>query len=546
VASHQTSPTAVSWAAVAPALGVAAGVIALGALTGFSARGPWDDAYMFVRYAAHLIQYRTLAWDPGGEPTYGLTSVAYLLLVVPLRLIGGDSPALILVLASALGGMAFLVLLAVAVSCYGHAGEPRRRLSLLLVLVVIAMSIHRFAPHLVSGMDTTFALAFVAAYIVLLQAYEARGTRLCAAGLAAVGSLAFWVRPDLLLYTLGVPLGLILLGRAGRARRQAVGIVAVVVLATAVQIALSWRYFRSPLPLAFYAKSLPHYGDFFHSRYRFFGLRELGHYLESFWPFLAILVGAWLVEPRLWWRRASPGEKGLMLATVAFLLYYATAVLQIMGYHQRFYYPTLPALAFLSVRALDGLVASAEPWSMRWAPRWRWLLSGLVLGILLPQTLVMGTRLVSEFQAGWIGRFDVAEYYRASHQHLWFKLDEFSRLPDDLVMATTEIGLPAALNPRKRIVDLAGLNEPALARDGVSILFVIYRDRPDLIYLPHPDYRDMIAQLLHDPGFRTTYEVLDARALGAVMGLALRRASTHYGAMRAIVGGTASALPRLD
>src|SRR4029453_7354546 len=42
----------------------------------------WDDSYMFVRYADNLRAFHTVAWNPGGAPTYGLTSPLFLSVVL--------------------------------------------------------------------------------------------------------------------------------------------------------------------------------------------------------------------------------------------------------------------------------------------------------------------------------------------------------------------------------------------------------------------------------------------------------------------------------
>ena len=63
------------------------GVVALNVLWHFSAFYAWDDAYMFTRYADNLLATGKATWNPGGEPTYGLTSVLYLAVVVPFHLL---------------------------------------------------------------------------------------------------------------------------------------------------------------------------------------------------------------------------------------------------------------------------------------------------------------------------------------------------------------------------------------------------------------------------------------------------------------------------
>ena len=46
-----------------------------------------DDAYMFVRYARNILNHGAVSWNPGEAPTYGLTSLGYLGLVLLLQTI---------------------------------------------------------------------------------------------------------------------------------------------------------------------------------------------------------------------------------------------------------------------------------------------------------------------------------------------------------------------------------------------------------------------------------------------------------------------------
>ena len=109
-------------------------------------------------------------------------------------------------------------------------------------------------------------------------------------------------------------------------------------------------------------------------------------------------------------------------------------------------------------------------------------------------------------------------------------------MPDDLVIATTEVGLPAALNPGKVIVDKAGLNETTIARNGFSADWLLERYAPDLIYLPHPHYRGMARALVGNPAFVAGYQIYSSQELGGVlMGVAVRRDGPYANRLRAIM-----------
>jgi hypothetical protein len=130
---------------------------------------------------------------------------------------------------------------------------------------------------------------------------------------------------------------------------------------------------------------------------------------------------------------------------------------------------------------------------------------------------------------------DLQEHTRTGWpSEYWYRLDRFVSLPDDLVIAATEVGLPGVLAPRKTIVDLAGLNESQFARHPFSAERLFARYRPDLLYMPHPNYAEMnraIEERLDAEG----YDFHTARELDVDFGVAIRRDSRHYDAMRRIV-----------
>ena len=104
-------------------------------------------------------------------------------------------------------------------------------------------------------------------------------------------------------------------------------------------------------------------------------------------------------------------------------------------------------------------------------------------------------------------------------------------------MATTEVGIPAAMNPQKIIVDLSGLNETNFVRNGFSADYLFQNYQPDLIYMPHPHYQRTIEQISGHPHFVQSYEYFPASVLGVEMGVALKRDSRYHSEMRAIVKG---------
>lgn len=518
---------------------VACGAMLVGAVVSrFSVYYAWDDAYMFVRYADNILATGVPAWNAGGGPTYGLTSPLYLAIVLPLRVALPESPALVIILASLVCGVAFVaIVLASAARAARRAGGLPAPWMVLFVVFALALSNVPLSAHVVSGMDTTFALAWAAAYIVIARRADRTRTAASAVVMGLWGGLCFFARPELLLYAFAIPSAMLLWPGSAGTRRHAAIALAVTTAALAAEIGLAALVLGSPLPLPFFAKSLKIYGESMYASYRLVPGRQLLAFLRSHWPLLVAIAAGALVGFRALFGRERAVNRGLLIGTGLLLAYEALFVLQIMHYHQRFYYPTLPALIFLAV---DGLGAIA---GRRRRLEQRTLVALVALGTVAVAVLL--TPFARELWAHWrgglpsrcVGRFDLRWGYRARWQHLWYRLDRVADLPDDLAIATTEVGLPAALSPRREIVDLSGLNTPTIARHGFSADTLFDTHQPDLFYMPHADNQRMDEQIRGHPYFQQHYDYFPAKQLGTLLGVAIHRGSRHHAALRAIAEG---------
>ena len=224
-----------------------------------------------------------------------------------------------------------------------------------------------------------------------------------------------------------------------------------------------------------------------------------------------------------------------------FFGYHAQVALPIMHYEQRFLYPALPALLLVGARGMQ----------LTWAHlnRHPVLMSLNAKGVrgLLALGLAVGcfAAFVGPTLETWANvpdtptpQLKVKKEWELRYKNYWYALDRVSTLPDGVVIATTEVGRPGAMNPGKTIVDLGGLNEPAFAMEGYSGDVLFHRYQPDLIYLPHPDYKELSAQIQNDARFREGYEYFPGGSLPipSVMGVAIRKGSPHYPGLAAAFG----------
>jgi hypothetical protein len=97
------------------------------------------------------------------------------------------------------------------------------------------------------------------------------------------------------------------------------------------------------------------------------------------------------------------------------------------------------------------------------------------------------------------------------------------RLPSGASIALSEYGYVGARAPEVTLIDMVGLHSPEIARNGFSASALL-EEQPDLIWLPHHDYRDVLHALLESERLWAEYDVY----VGAFdFGVAVRRESVN-------------------
>ena len=504
----------------------------------------WDDAYIFQRYASNVLAEHRVSWNLHGEPTYGMTTPAFLAVTAPILAVFRSKPALSAALASAIPGFVFLGLLGYLL--LRHADVPRapRRAALGLVALVVALS--NTPDHFASGMDTTFGLAFAVVYLIAANRLSGAPSRARAVTLGVLGGLVYWVRPEMLLYSTLVPAALFALGGDRAVRRAGAEALVVTALILGVELGICQIYFGSALPLPFYAKATGLYGPHIAQVYRGVTTVELLAFLGGYWPLFAVVLLDAVVFARVRSAMGSPPhttafERGLQAATLLFIAYHWLLVIPVMHYASRFYQPTVPALAFLAARALGRFHRVFErAWGAdegRLAP-----VAAAAVAFLAYQA---GTPLMIQGKDFFVAikdrrwpELDLSRHAATEGpQGYWYAIDRFMKLPDDLVIATTEVGIPSMMSPKKTIVDIAGLNETEFAKKPFSAERLFARYEPDLIYMPHSVYPAMNKAILAAPQFEGYDFYPRAELRTKDFGLAIRRDSKHYAAMVAVMRG---------
>jgi hypothetical protein len=100
--------------------------------------------------------------------------------------------------------------------------------------------------------------------------------------------------------------------------------------------------------------------------------------------------------------------------------------------------------------------------------------------------------------------------------------------PPGARLAMSEHGLVAARAPAAVIIDVIGLHDRWFARHRFTAA-ELFRRRPDLIWMPHPDYTQMIRDILDSDDF---WRDFDFYPDALTFGVAVRRDGDAAAALR--------------
>lgn len=515
--------------------GAALAVLIWGLLFAFntpSACVTWDDAYMFVRYATRLVNGFGLSWNPEQGPTWGPTSLAFLLVVTPMRLLF-ERPDQVAFAASMLSGALFIGLQLVLVKQVAPACTAARLFVLALLLGTLALGGDSLTSHFYSGMDTTFAMAYLSAFLVAAHRLLDNPSRGASAVAGVLAGFAPWARPEFAVYAALVPLSLVTSSNP-TTRRAGLQVLALSAGVMLLCWAGCWAYFGTPLPLAFYVKSTPFYDQHFLRLYANAPRLQLEQFVATFSPVL--LVGA--LASLLRWRSALTAriDVALALALTLVIAYYRYHVLQVMFYFQRFYYPTLPVLLYLLLVGVSRWLGNPPGPAVQLRAR----LGGTrTMNALAGLALIAACALELRPNAPDLPRTLLCSGVWKSQLGLHWRA--LGPLPDDIVIATTEVGMPGVWNPNKTIVDLSGLNDRAIATRHSTPLQAVEAARADVVYL-HKDYVGMNRSFTQDASFTRGYEHL-AAADKPPLEVYLRRDSPRHAALQSVLQAPQAAPP---
>lgn len=490
---------------------------------------PLDDAYMFSRYADHLLGGLGMAWNPGGPQTYGCTSLLYAMWIAVLRLCDVNFWR-----ALGLGSWlpAALVIPVVGLAC-ARIETVRAWKHFIVAMGFAAHCIviqNPFFFHAASGMDTTLATLMIALLLVVVADHRFGGSRVSIVVGAVVAYLCFLARPDTLL--IGALTPMILLLRTEQRERRWKNLLTFAAVLGGLLIADTIAksiVFSNPLPIPFYAKR----GGFYEG---YIGVIQWNpaRYMQVFLAYQAIPLAAIC----LFATRRSASLLAAAAVPLALTFAFLATVTQIMGYQARFYYPFMPVFVVVAYHALVHRFAAQQPTEP--AERANWIRRVGVVAIFIVLIWPIGGLAARRFEqskreslADWFALRDQNPPSRAP-QLGWGRAAEavaelVQSLPGDVTWAMSEYGYIGAMAPNVTIADLAGLHDRNTLTD-IPIVDHVLAQQPDVIWFPHADYVGMVQALRRSERFRDEYEYWPS---AFDFGLAVRIDSPHHDAIRA-------------
>ena len=493
----------------------------------------FDDAYIFLRYAKHFLSGHGFSWNPSEGPAYGISSVLHLLTVTTARGLTNIPDAKVVTTLSFCGGLLSCLALIILGFLVLSKGEFRRSWLPVIVAPCLLMS-NQFWFHSLTGMETTSSLLFNSLLAISVVVFCKSRSKLSFAFCLFMAYASYLTRTDNGIYCLLLP-PLFFVATDRHLGRNAVIYTLLFVVIIIIDLFFKKALLGDMLPLPFYAKRAGFYLGYLGAN----NWNAYGYMLDFFMECLPYLV----VIACFITKRAVPRLMVIFLPVVLTFGYYMS-VIQIMGFHARYYYPSQAFIVFAAFIAVDCSLKKTpkkEP-ATQSTITFR-ILAVAVLLLLKTNSPIINTavQLSEKHMIGQTTRFEVQRRYtvqtRTNLPNLewWDSILQManllSKLPSDIVVAASEYGYIGSTLPSVEIIDLMGLNNRYNAKNGFSADYLFSR-HPDFIWLPHPDYSYITKEILDSSIFAYQYEFYTEAYR---YGVAIRKASPYFNNIKTVL-----------
>ena len=200
-----------------------------------------DDAFIFFRYAANIVDHGEAAYNPG-QRVEGYTSTAWVALLTLARWLGFD----VLFASKAMGIILGMGILFFTYCCAVRVSGNQSAAFLTTVTLAASQLLQSWVP---SGMDVALFVCWQMGLLALLLSGAPGGWVL-----TAVSAFGFWVRPEALLVNAAVWLDVLYRCRR-HGRPLPLGVLACTAISGVLPLGIRYWYFGDMFPNTYYAKS---------------------------------------------------------------------------------------------------------------------------------------------------------------------------------------------------------------------------------------------------------------------------------------------------
>ncbi|MBI5680845.1 MAG: hypothetical protein HZC47_08135 [Methanobacterium sp.] len=429
-----------------------------------------DDAYISFRYALHLVQGYGLIWNINEPPIEGYTNFLWVLLssiVIFLKL----DPV---IFTKILGISSVIWIVFVYWVIAKDMFEDKKLImqvfciSSILLLVNPATTIHA-----VSGLETMFY-----SLLILINMFLAYKLILSANNrlfwlFACVSLISSIVRPEGILISTGlfILIYITALNKNDDIKNkinQCLPFILGFIIPIGVYMLFRILYFHELFPLPFLVKSVSMGG-------LFSGIDALGSAIKYIAPFAIIIILYLLKNVELVSKKILNSKIGVLIITMCVTIFFADVLyifsFLLMNYVQRFYYPSFVIIYIVTAIFLVLLINELKNTKLNELYNKKTSILGFLIVLLL---LSSNLSFVLEVQ----GLHHSADRFSSSYIPLAHELSFVSY--DNLTFASVDAGSLPYFSGWNHI-DILGLNNKFIAKNGVGTEEYIEKNRPDLI-----------------------------------------------------------------
>ncbi|MEZ5023255.1 MAG: hypothetical protein R2728_08360 [Chitinophagales bacterium] len=491
----------------------------------------FDDAFMFIRYAENILAGYGYTWNPGEPLVYGNTSILFTYIVALNKLLFGSVLSNSWILSSATFVFAIAFLVALIQGLFKHVQSELLQNRLLIGAITLPFLVMPLILgfHISTGMETTLSLFLNTIFIFSIWSInkleKVKFTNVIAPAL--IGYAMFLCRPDNALVVALFPF--LFLG-FNKKYKHLLYLGATLFVLIVIDSIIKYLAFGEILPLSFYAKKSG-FTEGYTAKYFWNPVKYITQIIAYLMPYI-ILIFVFVRKKYLGWLTS------FLLPLLLTFTYYLTFD-QIMGFNARLYFPFIPYIIIPAVFLLDKTIVQykngdKEIWNYN-----SLITKTCLLIVFLFFTVFSKYRFINKYETYAInaGNKDAIAVQDLDHRkyNREVSIKKISNLlkefPDDFVFAATEHGFISGDNPKKVIVDLSGLHNYEIAKNGYSEK-VIQDTKPDFIWMPHQDLTVLHYNIRSGAYFQSEYEyITNVYAFGC----AIRKDSKYYEELKSLV-----------